>query len=136
MKFRHCFCLAVIPTLLLAGCGGSPGMGTQQQSYQLTVAKPAAGAGTITSSPAGINCPTTCTASYPQNTQVTLTATPGANYTFGGWSGSCSGTGTCSLTITAAASVTAAMAASGHRSGVRTLSPAPSRYTRCAMSMA
>ena len=36
----------------------------------------------------------------------------------------------------AATSVTAAMAASGHRSGSSRLSPAPSRYTRCTMSMA
>src|SRR6185437_12909986 len=36
----------------------------------------------------------------------------------------------------AAASVTVAITASGQRSGMRTPAPAPSRYTRCAMSMA
>jgi phospholipase C len=76
-------------------------------SFQLTVTAPAAGAGTVTSTPSGINCPTACTASFVTNTQVTLTATPGPNYSFGGWSGGCSGTGKCSLMITAAASVTA-----------------------------
>lgn len=75
-------------------------------TYALTVTAPAAGSGTITSSPAGINCPGTCTANFSANTKVTLTATAGTNYSFAGWSGSCSGTGPCSLTITAAASVT------------------------------
>ena len=77
-------------------------------SYVLTVAAPAAGSGTITSSPAGINCPSTCTASFPANTKVTLTATAGSNYSFGGWSGGCSGTGACTVTLTAAISVSAA----------------------------
>ena len=110
MKLRHYFWLSLLPTLLLAGCGGGSGTGskTGPMSYQLTVATPATGAGTVTSSPAGINCPTACTASFPANTQVTLTATPGTNYSFGGWSGGCSGTGSCSLTLTAAESVTAA----------------------------
>jgi hypothetical protein len=39
-----------------------------------------------------------CSASYPSGTTITLTATPGAASTFGGWSGSCSGTGTCAMT--------------------------------------
>ncbi len=65
------------------------------------------GAGTITSSPAGINCGQTCSASFPSGTAVTLSATPSAGSTFAGWSGACSGTGACSLTVTAAASVTA-----------------------------
>ncbi|HEX4783084.1 MAG TPA: alkaline phosphatase family protein [Candidatus Sulfotelmatobacter sp.] len=84
-------------------------MGTQPPpptTYALTVTAPTAGSGTVTSSPAGISCPTTCTANFSANTKVTLTATPGANYSFAGWSGSCTGTGACSLTITAAASVT------------------------------
>ena len=82
-------------------------------SYQLTVAAPATGAGTVTSNPAGINCPTTCATSFPANTQVTLTATPGTNYSFGGWSGGCTGMANCSVTMTAAASVTAVFNAAG-----------------------
>ncbi|MGA2019440.1 MAG: alkaline phosphatase family protein [Candidatus Sulfotelmatobacter sp.] len=68
---------------------------------------PASGAGTITSSPAGISCPGTCSASYAANTQVTLTETAGANFFFGGWTGSCTGTGACTITLTAAATVSA-----------------------------
>ena len=61
----------------------------------------------MTSTPAGISCPSTCTATFAQNTQVTLIETPAAGYTFAGWSGACSGTGACVMTITAAATITA-----------------------------
>jgi len=114
MRFLNTFSvmsLSAPAVLFLAGCGAGSSTGTGSPppaSYQLTVTAPAAGAGTITSTPAGIGCPTTCTASFKQGTQVTLTAVPGSNYFFGGWSGSCSGTSTCSVTLTAAASVTAA----------------------------
>jgi phospholipase C len=78
----------------------------------LTVTAPAANTGTITSTPQGISCPGTCTYSFNQNTQVTLTAAPAANYTFGGWGGACSGmTLTCQVTVTAAASVSATFTA-------------------------
>lgn len=78
--------------------------------YQLTVALAGAGTGTVASSPSGINCPTTCTAQFSQNTAVTLTATPASNDTFAGWSGACTGSSGCSITVvadTSADSVTA-----------------------------
>ncbi|HME45283.1 MAG TPA: C1 family peptidase [Syntrophorhabdales bacterium] len=75
--------------------------------YALSVAKSGTGTGTVTSSPSGINCGTTCSANYATNSQVTLTATPDPNVTFTGWSGACSGTGTCTVTMNAGTSVTA-----------------------------
>jgi hypothetical protein len=54
--------------------------------------------GTITSSPAGINCGADCREEYPFNTQVTLTATPTEGFFFYGWSDSCTGRGTCVMT--------------------------------------
>ena len=103
-------------TLILAGCGGSSNSGSTTPpptTYVLTVTAPAANTGTITSNPGAISCPGTCTASFNQNTQVTLTAAPAANYTFGGWGGACSGTSlTCQITITAATTVTATFTAS------------------------
>ena len=68
-----------------------------------------AGNGTVTSSPAGISCPSiNCSANFASGTTVTLTATAAAGATFAGWSGAaCSGTGTCSVNMTAAQSVTA-----------------------------
>jgi Divergent InlB B-repeat domain len=68
-------------------------------SFQLNVTPPAVGSGTITSTPKGINCPTNCTASFTQNTQVKLTAAAGANYFFEGWIGACSGSNSCSVTM-------------------------------------
>ncbi|MFZ0814235.1 MAG: hypothetical protein WAM78_01880, partial [Candidatus Sulfotelmatobacter sp.] len=76
-------------------------------TYALTVTNAGAGTGTVTSTPAGINCPTTCSANFTQNTQVTLSETPGANSAFTGWSGACTGTATCSVTMAATESVTA-----------------------------
>jgi hypothetical protein len=68
------------------------------------------GSGTVSSSPGGISCPSTCSASYAVNTQVTLTATPANNSTFEGWGGPCSGVGTCVVTMSGAQSVTATFA--------------------------
>jgi len=76
-------------------------------AFVLTAGSAGAGAGTISSTPAGIDCGVTCTASYVSGTTVTLTATPDASSTFTGWSGACTGTAACVVTITAATTVTA-----------------------------
>jgi hypothetical protein len=69
------------------------------------------GNGTVASSPAGISCGATCSATFTPGTSVTLTATAAAGSVFSGWSGGgCSGTGTCTLTITTATAVSAAFA--------------------------
>lgn len=73
----------------------------------LTVSKSGNGSGTVTSSPSGIDCGSTCTASFDNGTSVTITATPAGGSTFAGWSGDCSGTGTCTLTMSADKAVTA-----------------------------
>jgi hypothetical protein len=76
--------------------------------YSLTINKIGTGSGTVTSSPAGITCGTTCTNGYDDGSIVTLTATPAGNSTFTGWSGvGCSGTGQCVLVISETISVTA-----------------------------
>ncbi len=80
------------------------------ENFILTVSKSGSGAGTITSSPAGINCGTDCTENYVSGTSVTLTATAGTGSTFSGWSGACTGTGTCIVTMNAAKTVNAAFA--------------------------
>jgi phosphoserine aminotransferase len=71
----------------------------------LTVTK--AGNGTVTSTPANINCGTTCTATITNLTTITLTATPAADSTFSGWSGDCTGISTCTVSMTDARNVTA-----------------------------
>jgi hypothetical protein len=75
----------------------------------LSVTKDGTGSGTVTSSPAGINCGTDCSEGYANGTTVTLTATPDAGSTFTGWTGTCAGAA-CSIPITGSASVTATFA--------------------------
>jgi hypothetical protein len=80
----------------------------QSQQLTLTVSKNGSGSGTVTSNPVGINCGSTCSYSFANNTVVTLTASPTSPYVFGGWSGAgCSGTGTCTVTMSSAQSVSA-----------------------------
>jgi hypothetical protein len=75
----------------------------------LNVAKDGAGSGTVTSSPAGINCGSNCTYAYDKTTTVTLTASASTGSGFTGWSGGgCSGTGVCVVTMSSARSVNAA----------------------------
>jgi hypothetical protein len=79
-----------------------------RQTFPLTVDRAGTGSGTVTSSPAGINCGATCSASYDSGTVVTLTAAAAGDSTFTGWSGGgCAGTGVCTVTMTAATTVTA-----------------------------
>ncbi len=71
--------------------------------------KTGTGSGTVTSSPAGINCGTDCSQNYIYGTVVTLTAQASAGSIFTGWSGGgCSGTGTCTVTMDSAKTCTAA----------------------------
>jgi uncharacterized membrane protein len=76
-------------------------------SVTLTVSLSGLGTGTVTSSPAGIDCGDTCSADFLAGTEVTLTATPGANSAFAGWSGACSGIEPCVVTMDAVATVDA-----------------------------
>jgi hypothetical protein len=82
---------------------------------RLTVSKAGAGSGTVTSSPPGIDCGATCSASFDESTLVTLTAAPAAGSTFTGWSGGgCSGTGDCRVTLSSDRTVTATFARIQH----------------------
>lgn len=76
--------------------------------HNLTVTKAGTGAGTVASSPAGIDCGTSCAAAYAYGTPVTLTATPAPGSAFAGWSGGgCSGTGPCTVALDSAMNLTA-----------------------------
>ena len=82
-----------------------------QTQYTLDVS--VSGNGTVTSSPTGISCPSTCTMNYASGTSVMLAATPTGGATFNGWGGACSGNGSCLLTMNSLESVTAMFSASG-----------------------
>lgn len=76
----------------------------------LSVSKAGGGGGTVTSSPAGINCGTACAGNFTTGNSVMLSATANSDSFFTGWSGSCGGTGSCTVTMNAARSVTATFA--------------------------
>ncbi len=66
------------------------------------------GNGSIKSSISGIDCGTTCSAYFQQNSIIKLTATPAAGSYFNGWSGGCTSQSiSCSVTLDAAKTVTA-----------------------------
>ena len=102
-------------------------------SYALTVTKAGDGDGTVTSSPAGINCGADCGENYTSGTAVSLTPTPTAGSVFVGWSGACTGAGSCQVTMSGARSVgasfglamyTLTLTTTGSGSGTVTSSPA------------
>jgi hypothetical protein len=80
-----------------------------KETLTLTISNPASGSGSVTSSPAGINCSSSCTGDFSTGATVTLTATDGPQNThFTQWGGACSGISpTCTVTMNAATSVTA-----------------------------
>jgi uncharacterized repeat protein (TIGR02543 family) len=97
-------CNVIVNGLVTAGAtftaiaGGGGGGGAT--SFKLTVAK--SNSGTVTSTPAGINCGSTCVANYGTGNAVTLSALPPPGLAFLGWSGACSGTAnTCSVQMNA-----------------------------------
>jgi hypothetical protein len=78
------------PTVYNPDQTDSDGDGIGDVCPRLTVNK--SGNGTVTSDPAGIFCGVDCTNNYFKDTVVTLTALPGPNSYFVGWSEGCSGT--------------------------------------------
>jgi len=72
------------------------------------------GAGTVTSSPKGIECGDHCDKTFPVGTMVTLTATPAPGSEFIGWSGGdCSGSGPCTTTLSNNTTITAVFELAG-----------------------
>ncbi|GAC1537654.1 MAG: hypothetical protein NVS2B9_04010 [Myxococcales bacterium] len=112
--------------VLAAGCGGGSSTATGARGNDagppppgkraLTVTKE--GAGTVRSTPPGIDCGATCAAFFAAGANVTLEAVADAGWTFNGWGGACnlpgplgppmpSTPGPCSLLITADGTVSA-----------------------------
>lgn len=95
--------------------------------FDMTVTRSGTGSGSVASTPAGIDCGSSCAATFGRGDVVTLTAAPAAESVFTGWSGACSGNGACDLTITEAKSVTATFDAKppAGKAELRALSVAP-----------
>lgn len=61
----------------------------------------------VTSNPAGIDCPGSCSASFPADALVELIQTPAPGFSFTGWGGSCAGDDDCFVVMNQARTVTA-----------------------------
>jgi Big-like domain-containing protein len=87
------------------------GTGTGGAGPILTVNFLGGGAGSVTSSPSGLNCTNTmvsCSAQFTSGNTVTLTATPTSPSTFGSWANcdSAANVNPCTITLTADRTVT------------------------------
>ncbi len=93
--------------------------------FALSVSKDGTGSGSITSSPAGIDCGSTCSAEFEEGAEVTLSPSATSGSSFAGWSGACTGTGTCKVTVDAAKAVTATFNINASGGGGTTTTPPP-----------
>jgi hypothetical protein len=88
-----------------ASCTGGGSLGGLSHTLDLSFA--GTGTGSV-AGPVSFACSKTCSGTFSPGATVKLTATPGSQSKFVGWSGGgCSGTGTCTVTMSADQSVTA-----------------------------
>jgi GH25 family lysozyme M1 (1,4-beta-N-acetylmuramidase) len=80
--------------------------------YPLTVTRAGPGAGTVTSSPGGVDCPSACSRAFAAGATVSLAASPDAASEFDSWGGACSGFDptSCSVLLDRPRNVTATFA--------------------------
>jgi hypothetical protein len=101
---------AVVTATMTANVACATGGGTGP-FLDVTVNTTGTATGTVTSSPGGISCPSTCIAPFMSGTAVTLTATPSGTATTVVWGNTCtvnpSNTFQCSLTLNGNTAVTA-----------------------------
>ncbi len=83
--------------------------------YALAIEKIGTGSGTVTSSPAGIDCGSVCEEDFADETNVTLTATADAGSAFDHWTGSGCNKGTCVVEMSRARTIKAVFDAVGQR---------------------
>ena len=112
------------PSYIVQASTGTPTLA------RLSVTRTGAGSGTVTSSPAGISCGTTCGAYFPIGSSVTLSAAPAAGSAFAGWGEACAGTSpSCRLQVSVPTSVSAAFSLGGSSAESPTVTVRKTRRT-------
>lgn len=92
--------LTLIPSDQLIPEAAGATVNITQTVYRVIIQKAGAGSGTVTSTPAGIDCGGTCSAYFCDGSEVTLTAAPDAGSAFDGFSGGgCLGNGECTFLL-------------------------------------
>lgn len=89
-----------------------PILSGESNRFTLTVNRSGQGAGRILSTPAGIDCRDSCSATFPANQTVILSAIPDSGSAFFSWMGDCTGPNTCALTMNAPRQVIAVFSSS------------------------
>ncbi len=85
--------------------------------HGLTVTKSGDGSGTVTGTPAGIDCGATCASDFEEGATVSLTAVADSGSEFTGWSGACTGVGPCLVTLGSDQAVVAGFAKKASEGG-------------------
>jgi len=67
--------------------------------HAMTVILTGTGSGTVSSQPNGIDCGSTCSATFDEGVGVTLTPAAAAGSQFDGWGGACTGTDSCAVSM-------------------------------------
>ena len=101
---RAWMCLAGLAVAVLALPGSAMSAATVTPAALTVVI---VGAGEVTSQPAGITCPGTCTATFAAGTSVVLTPQAKIGSKLLRWSGSCTGAGACTVKVSAPTVVSA-----------------------------
>ncbi|MEI6666625.1 MAG: S8 family serine peptidase [Acidobacteriota bacterium] len=105
-------CTGSSPTCVTTVTGAQSAVAVFLSStLRLAITLDGTGSGVVTSSPTGITCGTTCSATFARGTIVALQPAPSPGSAFLGWGGDCSGTASCSVTIDQDRRVTAAFEA-------------------------
>jgi hypothetical protein len=76
-----------------------------EPKFKLTITKAGTGSGKVTSTPAGIDCGSTCEAEFGKGKVVSLTQAADPGSEFKEWTGACTGSGACEVTLSAAKKV-------------------------------
>ncbi len=92
-----------------------------KKTFTVTVTKAGTGSGVVRSNLAGIDCGTTCTATYDVDTPLVLTATPNAGSSFTGFTGGTCvvGSASCIFGLTANVTLTATFGSAAAKLSLR-----------------